>query len=129
MIKASSIDHLNIDVRSFKQSCAFYRTYFNFHEYERCNGPTGDLSCIIIGNAEIKLCLYQVPQFELGRGLNHFGFHIEDFDSAYEALQNAGVTVLYGGIVDWGHSRSIYIEDPNGYEIELSEFLGGNIEK
>jgi len=30
-------------------------------------------------------------------------------------------------IVDWGESRSVYIIDPNGDEIELSERQGGGL--
>jgi hypothetical protein len=30
-------------------------------------------------------------------------------------------------VVAWQKSRSIYIKDPNGYEIELSEVWGGGL--
>jgi hypothetical protein len=29
------------------------------------------------------------------------------------------VQILYGGEVDWEKSKSVYMVDPNGYEIEL----------
>jgi hypothetical protein len=31
------------------------------------------------------------------------------------------------GVVQWEKSRSVYILDPNGYEIELSEIDGGGL--
>jgi lactoylglutathione lyase len=34
----------------------------------------------------------------------------------------------YGGSVQWPKSRSVYISDPNGYEIELAEIWGGGLD-
>ena len=38
-----------------------------------------------------------------------------------------GAEILYGGVVDWETSRSVYIVDPSGYEVELAEISGGGI--
>ena len=39
-----------------------------------------------------------------------------------------GVNILYGGAVDWGRSNSVYITDPSGWEIELTEQFGGGLD-
>lgn len=44
-----------------------------------------------------------------------------------EACKKMKVLVLYGGYVDWEKSRSVYITDPSGYEIEISELWGGGL--
>ena len=31
------------------------------------------------------------------------------------------------GLYEWEHSRSVYITDPNGYEVELTEVFGGDL--
>jgi hypothetical protein len=37
------------------------------------------------------------------------------------------IEIFYGGPIEWEKSASIYISDPNGYEIELSKVFGGGI--
>lgn len=43
-------------------------------------------------------------------------------------LRERNIELAYGGgVVLQGKSRSMYILDPNGYEIELVEKLGGDL--
>jgi catechol 2,3-dioxygenase-like lactoylglutathione lyase family enzyme len=60
-------------------------------------------------------------------GIAHFGFHIQNFDDIMEKCKSLGVTIYYDGPVQFEKSRSIYISDPNGYDIELSEVTGGGL--
>ena len=60
-------------------------------------------------------------------GIAHFGFNIENFEEIMETCKSLGVKVFYDGPVKFEKSRSIYIEDPNGYDIELSEVQGGGL--
>ncbi len=50
-----------------------------------------------------------------------------DFDGILEKLRERKIAINYGVVVQQGRSRSIYINDPNGYEIELVEKLGGDL--
>jgi catechol 2,3-dioxygenase-like lactoylglutathione lyase family enzyme len=75
----------------------------------------------------IKLCLYEDPQMSPEGGIAHFGFNIANFNEVIEKCKELGVEVLYGGIVDWDKSKSVYIVDPSGYEIELGEISGGGL--
>lgn len=59
--------------------------------------------------------------------INHFGFHVEGFDALERRLRELGAGINYGGVVRSGGSRSVCVEDPSGYEIELSERLGGGL--
>jgi lactoylglutathione lyase len=34
---------------------------------------------------------------------------------------------LSEGIVEWPKSKSLYVEDPNGYEVELTNTWGGDL--
>jgi hypothetical protein len=49
----------------------------------------------------------------------HFGLRITDAEAWLETLEREKVHVLYDGEIDWPHSRSWYIKDPTGYEIEV----------
>ncbi len=37
------------------------------------------------------------------------------------------VEVIYDGSVEFEKSKSVYIKDPSGYDIELSEVSGGGL--
>ena len=50
----------------------------------------------------------------------HFGLRITDVEEWLETVDREKIEVLYGGEITWPHSRSWYIEDPTGYEIEVA---------
>ena len=52
---------------------------------------------------------------------------IAEDESALKELQERKIKLEYDGVVQQGKSRSMYIRDPNGYEIELVEKLGGDL--
>ena len=79
------------------------------------------------------LCLYEHPDMvvnenEEGLRISHFGFVLENFDEAYKFLQSSGIEHLYGGVVNWPNSRSLYLKDPSGHEIEMTDTFGGGLE-
>ena len=121
-LRASSIDHVNLTVRNLAESVDFFQNLFGFQVVKE--QPEQDSK--IIGNGHIKLCLYEDPNLEIGAGINHYGFYIENFDEIVARCEELGVSMPYG-TVDWGRSRSVYIIDPSGYEIELSEVPGGGL--
>lgn len=129
MIGISRIDHINMRVTSLARSIIFYRTNFGFQMKE--DHRTDEEPWVVIGLPKVAyLCLYEHPDKEktdAALTIRHFGFAISEFDGAIETLGANEVTVLYGGPVSWPHSRSIYIEDPSGHVIELSEKIGGGL--
>lgn len=84
---------------------------------------------VIIGNKNMKLCLYERKDSQQKKNaiLNHFGINVENFDRKKICL-SLGVKILYGGLTEWENSKSLYILDPDGYEIETTEKLGGDVE-
>ena len=121
-LKALSLDHMNMTVKDLEESVNFYGELFGFVEKKDQPEQTSK----IIGNENIKLCLYEDPNLEIGDGINHFGFHIENFEGIVEKCQSMDIVMPYG-VVKWEKSRSVYIVDPNGYELELSEVSGGGL--
>ena len=126
-LKATSIDHVNMKVKDLEKSVKFYKNLFGFEIKQEENANKLDAPSKIIGNDTIKLCLYEVPDMSPEGGIAHFGFNIANFNEVIEKCKELGVEVLYGGIVDWEKSKSIYIVDPSGYEIELGEVSGGGL--
>ena len=123
MIEATSIDHVNMMVKNLAKSIEFYDQVFGFTIRK---DQTEDNSKIV-GNDRIKLCLYEDANMSPDGGISHFGFAVENFDEIVANCEKLKVPILYGGAISWEHSRSIYIEDPSGYVIELSEIAGGGL--
>jgi hypothetical protein len=58
---------------------------------------------------------------------HHFGLHMENFDDIVLKCTEIGMKIFYGGLLNCERSTSIYIQNPNCYEIELSKIFGGEI--
>jgi len=110
-------------VKNLEESVEFYKKLFGFEVKKEQT----EYKSKIIGNDNIKLCLYEDPEMKPEGGIAHFGFHVENFDEIMETCKLLGVKVFYDGPVQFEKSRSIYIEDPSGYDIELSEIKGGGL--
>jgi lactoylglutathione lyase len=130
MIEIQRIDHLNMGVRNIAETAEFYRGLFGFEEKERGIGKEGEPFAIIGRADRVYLCIYEYGDLPLPDDnlfIHHFGLHVDDFDRALKELEERGIELNYGCVVQQGKSRSAYITDPNGYEIELAEKLGGDL--
>jgi catechol 2,3-dioxygenase-like lactoylglutathione lyase family enzyme len=121
-LKALSIDHANINVNNLDESVDFYSTLFGFE----LKKDQPEQNSKIIGNDAVKLCLYENPEMVYTKGINHIGFHIQNFDEVVEKCKTMNISMPYG-VIQWESSRSVYILDPSGYELELSEVQGGGL--
>ena len=121
-LRATSIDHINMVVKSLDESVEFYGELFGFQV--RKEQP--DRNSKIIGNDTIKLCLYEDPSAVKQGGIAHFGFAIDNFEDVVAKCEEMSIEMPYG-VIPWEKSRSVYIRDPNGYELELSEKQGGGL--
>ncbi len=126
-LKATSIDHVNMKVKDLEKSVEFYKNLFGFEIKQEENPNKIDAPSKIIGNDTIKLCMYEIPDMSPEGGIAHFGFNITNFNEIIQKCKELGVEVLYGGIVDWDKTKSVYIVEPSGYEIELGEISGGGL--
>jgi catechol 2,3-dioxygenase-like lactoylglutathione lyase family enzyme len=129
MIGIERIDHINMRVTNLNESIAFYAKNFGFEMKE--DRRDDDEPWAIIGLKGVAyLCLYEHPDKtkpDNALTINHFGLALRDFEKAEAALHKNGVEILYGGPVQWPKSRSLYIRDPSGHEIELAEVVGGGL--
>ena len=121
-LQATALDHVTLYVKNLADSVSFYQTLFGFNVKK---DQLEDRSQII-GNSAITLCLYEDPERAQPGGIAHFGFHVQNFSLIIETCEFLNIPMPYG-IVVWEKSRSVYIVDPNGYEIELSEVFGGGL--
>jgi len=124
-LKTTGIDHVNLQVTDLEESCQFWADLLDFKILEDFPEEKGR----IIGNKEAKLALYEVPNFvrHNGVGFRHVSFHIANFEHIERKCSELGIEIKFSGSIQWPKSRSIYINDPNGYEIEFSEVWGGEL--
>jgi len=80
-LKATSMDHVNMNVRDLAKTVEFYKNMFGFEIKKDKNLPNKmDAPSKIIGNDSIKLCLYEDPRVTPTGWIARFGFHVENFD-------------------------------------------------
>ena len=129
-LRVSRIDHINMRVKDLAASIAFYTKLFGF-EMKEDHTQDGEDAWAIVGLADTAyICMYlhgnkkREPE---ALQIMHFGLVIDDFDSALKRLRTLGVDVGKG-YIQWPNSRSIYIHDPSGHEIDLTERVGGGLQ-
>jgi catechol 2,3-dioxygenase-like lactoylglutathione lyase family enzyme len=128
MLNISHVDHLNLNVSNLNDSVRFYQNLFGFKVFEQGQSSNNNPYKIIGLPNSLFLCLYENKSAVQSGSLNHVGIHIMgDFEKAREDLEAIGVGVEYGGMVEYPDSRSLYISDPDGNKIELSEVFGGGL--
>ena len=117
VIKTHGLTHINLEVRDPDVSLRFYERLFGVREYFR------DAESIqVLGPGE-KDVLAFVKSSSAGRagGISHFGFRLteaSEIDNAVATALEAGARILRRGEFVPG-SPYLYIEDPDGYEIEI----------
>lgn len=130
MIKAKGIDHINLEVPNLEAAKAFYQDIFGLEvkeDYEYSAKDGSQVRFMLIGISEaLMLCLYENKEVNLNEmPLNHIGFNVENFDEAFQIATKKGILDDRWGMIDYKHSRSFYVKDPNGLGIEISEHFGG----
>jgi len=125
ILNTDGIDHLNLEVINLEKTVKFYSELLGFEVKKEQHEEDSK----IIGNDKVKLCLYENKNMQkyVKKGFAHFGLHINNFDDVINKCKEMGIDIYYGGPLEWENSSSIYIQDPNGYEIELSKIFGGGL--
>ena len=128
-MQVKELGHLVLYVRNLERSAAFYRDVLGWRQLaptEEVGFPAAAFSAPS-NRTHHELLLIEVGEdaqaLPTGRhvGLYHFGLKVGDSDDelrdALKTVQDAGATVI--GASDHTVTHSLYIEDPDGNEIEL----------
>ncbi len=128
-MKNITIDHLNLSVRNFEESAIWYKNVFGFEKVEEGTDEKGK-PWGILRNGNFMLCIYEEvegmvldynkPEHARFHQIFHFGLRVRDEKEWQQTLNEQKLKVFYGGAVRYPHSQSWYIQDPTGYEIEVS---------
>jgi len=126
-MEVKELGHLVLYVRDVERSRRFYRDVLGWHEVAGDVSLPFPAAAFSSGRTHHELLLIEVGEdaaaLPAGRrvGLYHFGLKVGESDdelrAARERLVEAHVPVV--GASDHTVTHSLYIEDPDGNEIEL----------
>lgn len=125
--------HTRLKVRDLERSIQFYTTHFGMVCRDRKSSPRGSqLAFMTMPGSPTELELAYLPwdpDFSLPEDIFHLAFRVPNMDLAIETMKSAGVKITEGPD-DWGNGGAMaFIEDPDGYEIELLSYAPGEFEK
>ena len=124
-----------VRVTDLERSVAFYIQVLGMRELRRENFTEGQFTLVFLGygdeanDAVIELTHnWDQQEYEHGSGYGHLALAVEDIYLACERFSSLGITVLREAgpmrftVDETGHKETIaFIEDPDGYKIELIE--------
>jgi lactoylglutathione lyase len=124
-MKVKKLLHTRMRVSDMDQTIAFYRDVLGLEVLERKTSPRGShLAFLAVPNSEelIELCSFPPSgPVKVQEDLVHLAFEVEDLDETIRSLQGKQITITDGPTRSASGSRFIFIDAPDGYEIELIE--------
>ncbi|KAF3889966.1 MULTISPECIES: VOC family protein [Nostocales] len=118
-------EHINISCKDLQATQKFYQTLFP-DWYVRAEGVFNGRHWIHLGNNQFYLALnHEANQDRVNLpyqniGINHVGFVIQDGEGMKNLLEKEGIEYYTLTAAETKHR--IYVNDPDGNEIELVEY-------
>jgi lactoylglutathione lyase len=121
--------HTMIRVNDLEQSLRFYCDALGMKLLRRQDYPAGEFTLAFVGygdegeTAVIELTWnWGKSSYQHGDAFGHLAIGVDDIYRACAELKRKGVRVVREpGPMKYGGSAIAFIEDPNGYKIELVE--------
>jgi lactoylglutathione lyase len=121
--------HTMIRVGDLERSIAFYTNALGMRLLRRKDYPDGRFTLAFIGfgdedsSAVLELTHnWDTAKYELGNGFGHVAIEVEDAAAACARVAAAGGKVTRpAGPMKHGTTVIAFVEDPDGYKIELIE--------
>ena len=120
-----------IRVRDEARSLAFYKNAFGLDIADRLDFP--EFTLVYLSNSEtpyeVELTINKdrAEPYNLGDGYGHVAFVVEDLDSEHRRFEAEGLKPRK--IVEFNNdgkkiARFFFVEDPDGYKIEVLQKFG-----
>jgi lactoylglutathione lyase len=118
--------HTMIRVGDLERSVKFYTDVLGMKETRRRDVPEGKYTLVFVGfgdGPEVELTYnYGVAKYEQGTAFGHLAISVPDAAAACAAIKASGGKVTReAGPVKHGTTVIAFVEDPDGYKIELIE--------
>lgn len=120
--------HTMLRVRNLDASVDFYTRLMGMTELRRREVPDGKYTLVFVGYGdeashtvlELTYNWGQDDGYDLGTGFGHLAIGVADVAATCDELRAAGVRITREpGPVKFGTTIIAFIEDPDGYKIEL----------
>lgn len=128
------LDHINLTVANLTDSIEWYQKVFEFELVESGTTQQGIRWGIVASN-DSMICMTEY----VGRAfadqvddrsfhqIYHFGLRVTNVDKWHEKIRDYKLKLYYGGQVEYPNSKSWYVHDPSGHEIEVSHSMHGRM--
>ena len=118
--------HTMLRVGDIDRSVHFYTELMGMKETRRRDVPDGKYTLVFVGygdGPEIELTYnYGTERYEMGSAFGHLAVGVPDIKATCDAIRaGGGKVVREPGPVKFGTTVIAFVEDPDGYKIELIE--------
>ena len=121
--------HTRMRVSDLDETVRFYTTVLGLEVIERKTSPRGShLAFLRVPNSDELIELTSFPPsgpVKVQEDLVHLAFQVESLDETIASLTTQGVKITDGPTKSSSGSCFIFIDAPDGYEIELIERPAG----
>lgn len=125
--------HTMLRVTDLEKALAFYTGVLGMNLLRRSDYPEGKFTLAFVGygdeatGAVIELTHnWGVDKYELGNAFGHIAIQVEDAYAACEKIKlRGGKVVREAGPMKHGSTLIAFVEDPDGYKIELIQKKSG----
>lgn len=119
--------HTMLRVGDLDRSVKFYTQVLGMKELRRKDYPDGEFTLAFIGYGDesdhtvIELTYnWGVKEYDNGTGYGHIALEVPDVYEACEKMRSAGGKIIRdAGPMNAGNTIIAFLEDPDGYQIEL----------
>jgi lactoylglutathione lyase len=124
-MKVTKLLHTRMRVSDLDATIRFYTTVLGLEVIERKTSPRGShIAFLKVPNSDELIELTSFPSsgpVKVQEDLVHLAFQVDSLDRTVASLNAKGVKITDGPTQTSSGSRFIFIDDPDGYEIELIE--------
>lgn len=124
-MRVTKLLHTRMRVSDMDRTVEFYTGVLGLEVMERKTSPRGShLAFLKVPNSEELIELASYPPsgpVTVQEDLVHLAFQVEDLDETMRDLRGKGIKITDGPTQSSSGSRFIFIDAPDGYEIELIE--------
>lgn len=125
VMKVKKFLHTRMRVSDLNQTIQFYVNVLGLEVLERKTSPRGSqLAFLRVPNSDELIELTSFPPsgpVKVQEDLVHLAFQVESLDETMASLTAKGIKVTDGPTQTSSGSRFIFIDAPDGYEVELIE--------